>query len=177
MTQMISRVILRGYVTIRVLDGKSGRELYRLEDHNLVCEGAQTAMAKLLAPASQAEQDANQLWSIGAGDSTTAPTVSDTDLVGTKTYRKVCDSVTSNAGGVPGLVEAVVTFTAGEGNVLSTGEYFTEVGLFSRGDSDTVPPSAKQTGAELYSRQLHAPIHKDGTIALEYTWRYEIALS
>jgi hypothetical protein len=180
MSKFYEKLKVHGYLRIRVLDGITGREIRRIEKPNLVCVGAKTAMAKLLAPSSEDDQDFNQLWSIGAGDDNTAPTVADTDLKGTKTFRKVCDSRDANAGGVQGLVEVQTTFAVGEGNVLSAGEYFEECALFSRGDSDTLPSGGTggmTTDSLMYARQLHAPIHKDNTIALEYTWRFQITTS
>lgn len=177
MTKFQEKVRLRGYLRVRVLDGKTGREIRRIEKPNLVCVGAKTAMAKLLVPASEDDQDYNQIWSIGSGNDNTPPTVSDTDLLGAKTFRKVCDSRTYNVGGVQGLVEVQVTYGVSEGNVLASGEYFEEVALFSRGDSDTLPgggTGGKTTDSLMYARQLHAPIHKDSSIALEYTWRFQI---
>jgi len=177
MTKFHEKVKLHGYLRIRVLDGKTGKEIRRIEKPNLVCVGAKTAIAKLLVPATQDDKDYNQIWSIGSGDDNTPPSVSDTDLIGSKTFRKVCDSRTYNAGGVQGLVEVVVTYGVSEGNVLSSGEYFEECGLFSRGNSDTLPgggTGGMTTGSLMYARQLHAPIHKDNTIALEYTWRFQV---
>lgn len=177
MTKFLEKVKVSGYLRIRVLDGKTGREIRRIERPNLVCVGAKTAIAKLLVPASEDDQDYNQIWAIGSGNDNTAPTVSDTDLKGAKVYRKVCDSRTYNVGGVQGLVEVQVTYGVGEGNVLSTGEYFEECALFSRGNSDSLPSGGMggmTPGSVMYARQLHAPIHKDNTIALEYTWRFQV---
>lgn len=175
MTNLFEKVRVRGYVRVRVLDGKTGREIQRIERPNLVCVGAKTAIAKLLVPASEEDQDYNQIWTIGSGNDNTAPTVSDTDLKGTKVFRKVCDSRIYNV--VQGLVEVQTTYGVNEGNVLSAGEYFEECALFSRGNSDTLPSGGTggmTSGSLMYARQLHAPIHKDNTIALEYTWRFQV---
>lgn len=177
MTKLYEKAKVQGFLRIRVLDGKSGKELRRIEKPNLVCQGAKEAMATLLVPSSEDDQDFNQLWSIGSGNGTATPSVTDTDLQGAKTFRKVLDSRVYNVGGVLGLVEVQVTYGTSEGNVLSAGEYFEECGLFSRGNSDTLPSGGtggKTTSSLMYARQLHSPIHKDNTIALEYTWRFQI---
>jgi len=181
MTRLNEKLKVRGFLCIRVLDGKTGKELQRIEKDNLVCVGAKTAIAKLLVPDLATPQEYNQLWTVGSGNDNTAPTVSDTDLKGAKTYRQAADpgDKTYNVGGVPGLVEVVVTYAVGDGNVLAAGEYFEECGLFSRGNSDILPGSpagegGMTPGSLMYARQLHAPIHKDNTIALEYTWRFQI---
>ncbi len=176
MPKLLEKVKVAGYLRIRVIDGKTGREIRRIERPNLVCVGAKTALAKLMVPASSNDQDYNQLWAIGSGNDNTPPTVSDTDLSGAKTFRKVCDS-RSYSGAIAGLVEVTVTYGTSEGNVLSAGEFFEECALFSRGDSDTLPSAGlggMTTDSVMYARQLHAPVHKDNTIALEYTWRFQV---
>lgn len=156
-----------GRLTIRVLDAMNGHEIRRIDIKNLVVNGAKEAIAALLT---NSNVDRHQIWAIGAGDGTDTPTVADTDLKGTKTYKK---KYTSRTGTTGGLVEIQTTFTTTEGNVLGTGEYFTEAGLFTRGDADwNYSPPAANSG--MIARQLHAPIHKDSSISLEYTWRFQV---
>jgi len=158
---------ITGRLIIRVLDGPSGREIERIDIKNLVVNGAKEAIAALLT---NSNVDRHQIWAIGAGDGTDTPTVADTDLKGTKTYKK---KYTSRSGSVDGLVEIQTTFGTTEGNVLGAGEYFTEAALFTRGDADwNESPPAANSG--MVSRQLHAAIHKDVSISLEYTWRFQV---
>lgn len=167
---LTEKVKVSGHVTIRGLDAKTGKERFRIETPNTVCVGAKEAIANLLMGT---DADKHQIWSIACGNGTTAPTVADTDLEGPKIYRapRACESRVPNVGGVKGLIEVQLTILSSEGNILATGEYFTEVALFSRGDNDD-PNTA--TGKLMYARQLHAQIFKDASLALEYTWRFQV---
>lgn len=160
---------IHGHLRIRAIEAATGRVLQVVDKPNLVVNGTKAVLVKLLDNVDTTE---NQLWAIGAGDSNTSPSVTDTDLLGTKTVKKKYDSRTT----VPasGQIELEMTLGTAEGNVLGTGEYFEEAGLFSRGDNDD-PELA--TTATMMCRQLHAPIHKDNTISLEYTWRLQVAIS
>lgn len=158
-----------GRLTIRVLEGDGGRELDCIDIKNLVVNGSKQAIAELLV---NSNVNRHQVWAIGAGDGTSTPTVADTGLEGTKTFKKKYTSRTGSSGG---LVEIQTTFTTTEGNVLATGEYFTEAALFTRGDVDwDAAPTETPVNSGMLARQLHAPIHKDSSISLEYTWRFQL---
>lgn len=163
------KTILSGHLTIRVLD-KRGKELKKISTPNVVTNAAKGALAKLLVPATEADQDDNQFWYLKAGDGTATPDVTDTDLAGSNTFAKAFDTRTYNLGGILGLVECVVTFGTGEGN-QAAGIYYTEAGLFTRGDDDN---PALTTGETMCARQIHAQIQKDVSIQLEYTWRFQL---
>ena len=162
--------LLYGHLTVRVLD-RNGVELMKYETPNVVTDGAKAAIAKLLVPASATDSEENQFWYLKTANGTTTPDVTDTDVSGAKTAAKAFDTRTYNVGAVDGLVECVVTFGLSEGNVLSVGEYFTEAGLFTRGDDDD---PALTTGDLMCAHQLHAQVHKDSSIQLEYTWRFQL---
>lgn len=165
------KTILSGHLTIRVFDWR-GNMIRVIETPNVVTNGAKAAIAKLLVPASSADQDDNQFWYLEAGDGTAAAAATDVALAGTKKYAKAFGTKTYNVGSVDGLVECVVTFSTSEGNVLAVGEYFTEAGLWSRGDDGV--DFAASVGKTMCARQVHAQIHKDSSISLEYTWRFQL---
>jgi len=156
---------------IRVLDAKSGALLNIIDTKNLIVNGTKEVLTELICNADTAY---NQLWAIGTGDGTNAPSILDTDLKGTKTKKKKYDSRTYDA--VTGEIEMQMILGPIEGNILSTGEYFTEAGLFTRGDNDD-PEDPGLADVTMMSRQIHAPIHKDNSITLEYTWRLQIAIA
>ena len=157
---------MQGRLIVRVLD-LDGNELSVYETPNVITDGAKAIITKLLVPASSADQDDNQIWYLKAGDGTTTPDATDTDVAGSNTYAKPFDTMVYNSGGTDGLIECTVTFGTGEGNVLAVGEYFTEAGLFTRG-STTDPVTT--AGSTMCARQLHAQVHKDSSIQLQYTW-------
>ena len=167
--KVIEKSLIKGHLIIRVIDGKSGKELWRVDKPNLIVNGTKAVLTRLL---DYTNPEQNQVWTIGAGDSNTSPSVTDTDLLGTKTVKKKYDSRTIDESA--GYIELEMTLAPGEGNVLLTGEYFEEAGLFSRGDNDDPDLTSGET---MMARQLHAPIHKDNSISLEYTWRLQVAIS
>jgi len=169
--KIVEKPLITGHLIIKVIDGKSGNELWRVDKPNLVVNGTKAVLTRLL---NYTNPEQNQLWAIGAGDSNTSPSVTDTDLQGTKTVKKKYDSRTIDESA--GYIELEMVLGTGEGNVLATGEYFEEAGLFTRGDLDD-PEAPGLTGETMMCRQLHAPIHKDNTISLEYTWRLQVAIS
>jgi len=160
---------VKGYVIVRVLDAKTRKELYRYETPNVICTGFKTAVSKLLVNSeTNADPVANQLYAIGAGDGTDVPDSSDTALSGTHlSTRKAFYTRGYNVGGVAGLSEITTIFENADDN-QPTGVYYQEVALFTKG--------SMTTDQLMVARQLHAPIHKDSSIALEYTWRIQITL-
>lgn len=168
------KVKITGHLTIRVIDGKTGVEKKKIETPNLVVNGTRATLASLLC---NTNVDKLQVWGIGIGISNTVPAVSQTDLqcAAGKMFKKKYDE--SGRGFTEdGHLEIQVTVNTDEaGN--SEGEYYCEAGLFTRGDAEWSKTPDPTTGATMLARQLHAPIHKDGTISLEYTWRLQIAVS
>lgn len=158
-----------GHLTVRVLD-KNGKELRVLSAPNVVTNGAKAALAKLLVPATEPDQDDNQFWWLQAGDGSTTPDVTDVALAGSNTYAKDFDTKTYNAYSTDGLVECVVTFGTSEGN----GNTYQEAGLWTRGDDGTAGNFATSAGKTMCARQLHASIAKTSSIQLEYTWRFQL---
>lgn len=168
------KVKITGHLTIRVIDGKTGAEKKKIETPNLVVNGARTALVSLLC---NTDVDNYQVWGIGIGISNTAPAVSQTDLqcAAGKMFKKKYD-VSGRSFISDGHLELKVTVNTDEaGN--ADGEYYTEAGLFTRGEVAWSKTPDTITNATMLARQLHAPIHKDGTISLEYTWRLQIAVS
>ena len=162
------KTVLSGHLTIRILD-RHGRVLRVISTPNVVTDVAKAALAKLIVPASSADQDDNQFWYLEAGDGTATPDVTDVALAGSNLYSQVFDTRTYNSP-TDGLVECVVTFGLSEGN-QSPGVYYTEAGLWTRGDDDD--PSLT-TGDTMCARQIHAEIQKNSSIQLEYTWRFQL---
>jgi hypothetical protein len=167
---------ISGHLTIRVVDGKSGHIKQVVETPNLIVNGTKEILAAMLC---HEYYDRYQLWGIGAGISTAAPAASQADLQGDagKRYKKMY-YVGGREYSSEGLVTMRMTMGVDEGNLLSAGDYYAEAGLFTRGDVDWAEfPPDTITNSKMLARQLHAPIHKDATISLEYTWRIQIAIS
>jgi hypothetical protein len=166
--QLTDYLSLKGHIRIRVLDAKTGTELYREEKSNLVCVGARQAVTRLISQQTTPDDyDETKLWAIYAGTGNTAPDVNDTDL-DTVVFKKACDQPFSvNLG--TGEVEVQMTIESGEGN----GYTYQEAGLFSRGDNDD-PNAGGISGVLMYARQLHGQIEKTSSISIEYTWRFQI---
>lgn len=179
--KFMDSIKMRGFLRIRVRDAKSHRVLRVIEIPNTVCRGTRVALETLVTQLTPAtDTDYNKLWSIWAGDDATPPVNTQLQLVSVagNWFRKVFDpgSVLVNVGGVEGLIQVSMTMEAAEGVV---GRQYCEVGLFSRGDDDDptlVAPGVGAANAKMYARQIHAPIEKDGTIAIEYTWRFQFTI-
>ena len=168
--KLTSGIRLKGHLTIRVLDGRTGRERERIEILNTVCAGAELALERLLAQRTGLDDPTEErFWAIYCGTDNTPPTHADVAL-GAVEYKEACDQPMSiSYGGVPGLLVCQMTMGVGEGN---GGFIFNEAGLFTRGDLDD---PATTTGALMIARQIHSGIEKDASIAVEYTWRFQVA--
>lgn len=165
-----------GHLTIRVVDGRSGKTKQLIETPNLIVNGTKDVLCGLLC---HENFDRYQLWGIGAGISGDTAVVSQTDLQGAenKRFKKKYDTG-GRTYGESGLIILKMVMGLNEGNILSTDDYYMEAGLFSRGDVDwEYSPPDTITNSKMLARQLHAPIHKNETISLEYTWRIQIAIS
>lgn len=178
--QIISKMGMRGFLTVRVLDALSRRTLRRLDIPNQVCVGAKDALQRLCTQTDPTDVDECLLFSLWAGTDGTAPTPADTSLicaVGAQ-FRKVYDVAFPiiDVGGVTGLLEVQMTMEAAEGNGAPNPVY-REVGLFSQGPPAT--PIGLQTpgigvgNARMYARQVHAMIEKTAAIAIQYNWRFQ----
>jgi len=168
------KVKITGHLIIRVLDGKTRNEKRRIETPNLVVNGTKTALVSMLC---NTNCDKLQAWGIGVGTDNTPPAVSHTDLqcAAGKMFKKKYDTSGRNFT-EDGHLELQMTVTTDEG-IQAVGDYYCEAGLFTRGDAEWAKTPDPMTGSKMLARQLHAPIHKDGTISLEYTWRLQIAIS
>jgi hypothetical protein len=164
-------ISLVGHVTIQVLDGVTGRELRRVSTKNLVVNGAKNVIATQLC--SGTFSTSYRIHGIGAGNSTAAPSLLDTDLIGAKTFKKKYSSRTFTS---DGIITLEVTFGTSEGNVLGAGEYFTEAGLFVRGGAEwtAIPPETAPSYMVMLARQVHAPVPKTVSNSLKYTWTLSI---
>jgi hypothetical protein len=178
MIQIYDNVTMRGYLKIRVLDGKTGKAIRVIQTPNTVCRGAKDAMQRLSVQVNVNDASECCLWSIWAGTDNTAPVNTQLQLVSVPGdwFRKVFDAPpTIDVGGVEGLLETQMTMLVAEGN----GKTYNEVGLFSQGDNadpTLVNPGVGALKARMFARQIHADIVKTAAIALEYTWRFQFTV-
>jgi hypothetical protein len=167
----------KGALRIRVLDARDRRVLRTINTPNQVCIGALDALQRTFTQLTPADNDADEckLFSIWAGDGTTTPTAADLTLA-SEQFRKEFDAGTlvKNVGSVVGLIQAQMTMDKLEGGTYT----YSEAGLFTQGPVAT--PIASQTpgigagNARMVARQVHAQIQKSSSIAIEYTWRFQI---
>ena len=160
----------KGHLKVQVFDVETGEELYCEEKSNLICKNTKVAITGLLAQRASDNTDYARIWAIYVGDSSTAPTTSQTDLLGANTFGKVVtQDITVVAPSDSGILEMEMTLETGDNN----GQYLRECGLFTRGDVDaiTIPPNSE---ALMLARQIHGEIYKTSGIAVKYTWRYQI---
>ena len=160
---------MRGILTVRVRDAKTGHVLRTLTKKNTITYNGGNHVRSLLAQ--RATDDAAAELAFGSmrfGRSTTAPTRNDTDLLDevVAVRKQLLDA--DKVDGIDGELTLQATLGSGDGN----GNTFTEAALFSAG-----PTWNGNVGGTLrmFSRQLHAAIPKNSAIVLDYSWTIQIA--
>lgn len=163
-------VIVKGYLRVQVFDAKTGKELWREEKNNLICQNTRLSLTRLLAQQAAHTVEHYRIWSIYVGDGSTAPATTQTSLQGSNIFGKaVTQEVTIISPADSGILEMDTTLAAGDHNE----EWLRECALYTRGSSDSVttPPNGD---ARMLARQIHGAIYKTSGITVKYTWRYQI---
>lgn len=167
---LLSRLRIRGILTIHVRDAKTNRVLRTIVKRNTITFAAGDIVRALLAQRSTDDPVAElQLGSMRFGTSSTAPTRYDTDLLGevSTVRRELTDAKKVN--GVTGEISLRATMEASAGN----GNTYREAGLFTKGVTWN---GAVAGSLQCFSRQVHAAIEKTASIALEYNWTLQFTV-
>ena len=162
--QFLSAIRMIGTLTIHVRDAKTRAILRTLTKRNTITYDAGDVVRSLIAQRATDYAPATlQMGSMRFGTNNTAPTRSDTDLLGEVVpVRKQLLDV-NKINGVSGEISFQTTLQATDGN----GNTFNEAGLFTRGATwnDSVGPSLL-----MFSRQIHGDIAKTSGLELDYNW-------
>lgn len=153
---LTSDIPLRGDLTVRLRDAKTGRQLRSYVIRNTVTFVGMGVLVQLLAQrAADPLASSLKIASLRVGNGTTPPVRGDTALVdGTPFSIPVSDAnKTPNVLG-PYELRIVVTLGAGDAN----GKTLAEAGLFT-------------AGGDMFARQIHPAIVKSAAIAVDYDWR------
>lgn len=141
--QLFDSAALRGIfrLDIRRADGSL---IERIEEHNLIVNGAKNQLARLVA----GDAAGRHITEIGFGTGTTAANPNDTTLI--SAYWKNVLSVS-----YPGIGQ--VAFTWSLATAEANGKAITEFGL-------------RCADGTLFARKVRAPIHKSDDLSLNGTW-------
>jgi len=141
---MNENIIARGSVLLLVLDARTGEELLRSEDNNLVVNLGKKNVARLIG----GDAYGSAVSSISVGEGTVAPAVGDTGL--TNAFTKAVDAVT-----YPSDNSVQFSFSLGAGD--ANGKSITELGLL--------------TGSgKLFSRKTRTAIAKTADVIITGLW-------
>jgi hypothetical protein len=144
---MKSNVTLKGNF-LCILRDVHGREISRIEDHNLVVNNGRDNVLKLLG----GDVAGLPITKIGAGTGTAAANVSDTGL--TAGVLKTVSTVTYGTG----TVTFKATFGTGDANGLALSEF----GLFN-------------SGSVLFARKVNSSvINKNNTFSFDVEWTIQV---
>lgn len=145
----------KGKVTLEII--RDGKIVDRIEQENLVVNGARTVIVNLLAGANQ---QANTVKKIAIGTDNTAPTLSDTALGGEVARVPIINYNFPDFNIVE--FEAYVDQDTANNNTIQ------EIGLFTEGD-------ANNPQGTLVARTVVSPIVKDSSFAFYIRWQIQLA--
>lgn len=169
-SQFVSRMKMRGILTIHVRDARTGAVLRTIVKRNTITYDAGDIVRGLLAQRATDHPVAElQLRSMRFGTSNTPPTRHDTNLLSEiVTVRRELTDV-KKVNGVSGEISLRATMEASAGN----GYTYREAGLFTKG-----PTWNSDVGGSLqcFSRQIHAAIEKTSAVSLEYDWTLQFTV-
>ena len=172
-----NNVALYGDFEMRVFDHSSGspRQVRRWRKRNQITNQGRTALLVLMCPFGVTDgQLINSIWSFEAGTNATPPTIDDDETTMTSVWTSnlnfgvgECSVVTAP----PNDFYLAISKTLGLGD--GNGSTLQEAGIYTRGDDDDPLISV---GRKLYSRQVHSPIIKVGTMTVQYDWKLGITI-
>lgn len=172
-TSLKNDISLRGDVTMRVRNAKTGELLRRIEIRNTITYEALQVIIRLLAQRTVAfggdpnspdpDPAALKFGSLRVGTGTTPPNRGNTALENEVHSIELSDTSLILTLSNPFEIRVVATLEAEFGN----GSTLTEAGLYTAG-SETESPV-------LFARQVHAALPKSEALVIDYDWR--IALS
>lgn len=161
------KIPMRGDITIRVLDGVTGKELKKIEIRNKITFLAADDLVELIAQrATDAAPANNKIHSMRMGTANTAASRSDTNL-GVPILGFILADI-NKVTSLPGQIQFTATMDTATGN----GNTFRECGLFTKGSGTGAmdAPGLTGTSPRLFARQTHPDLVKTSAISLQYSW-------
>ena len=175
---------IRGVLTVRVRDAKTGAELRHFQIRNKITFLMADVLVELVAQRATDPQPLaggppfqtpGMIYSMRMGTSNTAPSRADVNLGAYVIGVQLLD--VNKVTGVPWEIDFTATLGAGDAN----GNTLQEAGLFTRGGAATAHPVGVDVVSDtpttfpgdprLVAHQVHPPIPKTIAITVEYSWR------
>lgn len=151
-----SEIPMRGDLTVRTRDARTGRILRSYVIRNTITYGGLGVVAQLLAQRlADPAASTLALAALQIGEDATPPVRGDT-LLGDGSPFVIALTDANKAPNILGPYELRITATLGAGD--ANGKTLAEAGLFT-------------AGGTLFARQIHPGIAKTVAIAVDYDWR------